>query len=111
MVFLYDVELLNKRPGLFKYRANELLNFIKEFEMGEFYRKKVLDHLNNPVTHYLIKSIEDGKDLTENQIKSDPALRLAAYEYRIQQIESLIIELLRYQNWIAKPFQHDKSCV
>ena len=107
MAFLYDIELLNTRPKLFNYRANELLSFVGGFEMGEFYKKKILDHLNNPFTHYSIKSIADEKNLTEIQIKSDSALRLAALEYRTEQIEWLVIELLRYQNWIAKPFQHD----
>lgn len=108
MAFLYfDEELMSKRPRLFSYRANELLDFVGGFEMGEFYKKKILDHLKNPFTHYAIKYIEGGTDIDENRIKSDPALKQAALAHRVEQIETLIIEALRYQNWVAKPFQNE----
>jgi hypothetical protein len=63
--------------------------------------------MNNPIEHYSIKGVEDGIGVTVAQIKGDATLCLAAREYRNEQIESLVVELLRYQGWKAKPFQSD----
>jgi hypothetical protein len=105
MTFLRDDEIPS-RPGIFTYRANELIDFVEQFEMGDFYRKKILGLLNNPANHYGLKCFYDGKETTDKQIRSDPALFKAAKEYRTEQIEFLLVEMIRYQGWTPKTISH-----
>ena len=107
MAVVRDHRMRQTNPNHFKYLVNELLDFIKEFEMGEFYRKKVLDHLNHAATHYAIKMRADGSSITPEQIKADPTSLAAAYDYCAEQVEALLVELLRYQQWSAQPLQPD----
>jgi hypothetical protein len=96
IAFLHEKDL---RPNLFKYRANELLSFISELKMGTFYRKKILDYLNNFIELFILKYEEDGKSITKPDVQTDQSLRTLAYEFRKQEIERLVIEQLRYQGW------------
>ena len=75
--------------------------------MGTFYRKKVLNYLTHAPTHYAIKLRAEGSSMTPAQITADPALLHNAYDYCAEQIEALLVELLRYQQWTAQLLQPD----
>lgn len=92
-------------PALYKYRANELLDFVAQFQMGGFYRGKILDLLNNPEVHFCLKRTLEGNPVTKGQVQGDSILHSAAFEYRTDQIEALVVELIRYQGWVAKSAQ------
>ena len=108
MTFLRDHRLRQDNPKQFIYLANELLDFFKEFEMGAFYRKKIRDHIQHAKIHYANKLRESGATTTPEQIVIDPNLRQASFDHCSEQIESLLIELLRYQQWTAKPFEVER---
>lgn len=101
MAFLQD-QIGTPNTALYKYRADELLNFIAQFQMGAFYRGKILDLLNNHVNHFCLGRMVEGNPVSKEQVQSDSMLRSAAFEYRNDQIETLIVELIRYQGWVAK---------
>jgi hypothetical protein len=43
----------------------------------------------------------------DEEILNDRTLKDKAHEHCAEQIEELVIELLRYQEWVAKPFKSD----
>lgn len=107
MAILRDHEMRKGNPHHFRYLISELLDFVKEFEMGAFYRKKTLDYWNHAATHYAIKLRAEGSSVTLAQVTSDEVMYRAAYEHCATQVEALLIELLRYQQWSPQPFKQD----
>ena len=103
MVFLRDAELEKTKPKLFNYLVNELLAFIVSFEKGNFYQKKMLNILRYPSAHYALKLAGGGSTITKEQIEKDAVLKQQARNHRIEKVEGLIIEMIRYQGWTPQP--------
>lgn len=80
-------------------QANELIDFIQALEMGSFYGKR-LTELVGPLRRAFIMSLGPGPDPNYDRQR-----HAANSDYRNQLIEnrvaaqSLLIELLRYQDW------------
>ena len=104
MTFLQD-QIGTPNTSIYKYRADELLHFIGQFQMGVFYKGKILDLLNNHHVHFCLKRMIEGNPVEKAKVQSDPILRSEAFEHRNEQIETLIVELIRYQGWVAKSTQ------
>lgn len=101
--FLYSEEIReNKR--LYSYYANELLEFIEQFEMGSFYRKKILGYLKNVYSRYTKKLKDEGADVDNKDVINSEELKSDAHKYCAESIEELLVEMLRYQGWVAAPF-------
>ncbi len=105
MLFLRDDKLAEIAPGAINRLGGDLLEFVAHFKMGGFYRKKLKDVARNHFALYAEKCSLEGRPLTQQHIRNDPALRAESYEYRNAQVESLVVELIRYQEWTAKPTQ------
>ena len=98
-LFVRDYEMRRMRPKHFNYLANELLDFVQELEMGPFYRKKILNLMKFPFSHYAVYLTQGGKQTTRDQVSKDALLITAAYQHCAEAIEGLSVELLRYQTW------------
>jgi len=99
LLLIHDLEMRSQRINLYKYKVDELLHFVAEFQMGDFYRKRMLDLLNNPSIHYRLKLQSDLQNSDSPPIKEDGAFSNAACLYSFQQVEFLVVEMLRYQEW------------
>lgn len=98
-LFLETVTLSEEPIDDIKSQANELIEFIQSFEMGEFYGKRLAE-LIGPLHNVFVMSFSSDPDpVYEKQ------LRTASRNYRQHIISNrelacdLIIELLRYQIW------------
>jgi hypothetical protein len=77
--------------------AEELFKFIEVFQMGEFYRRQIAHLFHFPSAYYRRKLEDAGNpDFSKTE---DAAFTKAAIAHSIEQIEFLIIEMLRYQGW------------
>jgi len=95
MIFLREVEREKPTRESYRIRVNELINFIEQFQMGAFYKEKILSLLNFPSRYYQLNLVQQGSSLSE----SDPGFSEEAYGYALDQVELLIVEILRYQSW------------
>jgi hypothetical protein len=97
------------RSGIeIQYHAQDLLDFISEFEMGRFYKQKIRTHIGHQARFYNYHLYLQGAPIgSDEEVSNDPTLKHKAQEHCTQQIEELVIELLRYQEWVAKPFKAD----
>ena len=89
-----------ERTQTFKFYNEELVDLVSELKLGGFYRKKIDYHLKYFCTHYAHKLRIDGIEARKNEILHDPTLRIAAHQYSVECVEQLLVELLRYQEWI-----------
>lgn len=98
-LFLDSVLLGQDAVDDLEAQANELIEFIQSLEMGEFYAKR-LTELIGPLRRGFIMSLGSGPDLRYEQQRQK-----ANHDYRQllvtnrEPARTLIIELLRYQDW------------
>lgn len=98
-LFLETVMLSEEPIDDIESQANELIEFIQSFEMGEFYGRR-LNELIGPLHQVFVMSFNSVPDPAYEK-----QLRATSINYRqhiISNRESackLIIELLRYQSW------------
>lgn len=81
-------------------KAEELVDFISEMEMGSFYAKKIGDLIR--MTHSptcLAIGDPTSERLWEESRENDKLNYLSQIEKVRDQVVGLVIELLRYQNW------------
>ena len=101
LVFFQRALLGDLPPNTYDYYASELVEFVGHFEMGPFYKQKIQAHLSNPARFYghHLWLQGDKRNLTDAQILVDAELTRKALEHCFGEIETLIVELLRYQDW------------
>ena len=98
-MFLASVLPGSEPVGDLEGQANELVEFIGSFTMGDFYSKR-LSELIGPLKRVFIMSLNSGPDPRYEQ-----QVRQANMDYRQKLVENrdsaqaLLVELLRYQNW------------
>jgi hypothetical protein len=95
--FLYDLNDCEETKTI-KGMMNELIGFIRVLEMGKFYAHQLDRLLRSP-----LKTLD--KQLGEIEVKLHgkeakyTGKRYDAIRKNIKKSESLIVELLKYQNW------------
>ncbi len=97
-IFLDSVESGEADVKELGYKANELVEFIKAFEMGKFYAKQIdeLLELRYPST---VSFSDDSESFYESQSRNiNRAYREKLIANR-EAVQRLIIEQLRYQKW------------
>ncbi|MDD5058275.1 MAG: HNH endonuclease signature motif containing protein [Sideroxydans sp.] len=98
-LFLENIALNNEAVDSIETQANELIEFVRSFEMGEFYGKK-LNEFIGPLRRAFIMSLGPGSDLRYEEQR-----RNANRDYRQhlltnrESARALLVELLRYQGW------------
>ena len=102
LVFLREVKRNSPTEGSYLARANELFGFIEYFQMGHFYKMRIAGMFNFPSNYYRTKLLNE-QGVSDSEIKDDEAFNKAAFLYCVEQIEFLIVEMLRYQGWNVKP--------
>mgnify|MGYP001583000801 CR=1 FL=1 len=98
--YLYDLKDEDNIDSV-KGRTNELIGFIRHFGMGDFYAHQIERLLRDPINK--LESI-----LNKPEVKlygANDKIKYVSEHYgilreNIEKAESLIVELLRYQNWI-----------
>ena len=101
LIVFRNEALLNKRPQLFNHQATAFLTFVESFEKGAFYGKEMLEMLRDDVVHYKIARIMDGAtdEQLDNEEKNDPQFLAKTWQYAVDSVEAMTVELLRYQDW------------
>lgn len=73
--------------------------------MGTFYKKKVSNYLANVYSRYAYSLQSDGRVIDKKEVIGSAELKPAAHKYCAESIDELLVEMLRYQGWIAAPFE------
>ena len=97
--FLYTVDE-NSNAVQLDSKAEELVEFTNEMKMGSFYSKKIaklarMHHIALPV---LLNNSESIRQAVEHYIKDQRNYLEQLVNVR-EEINSLVVELLRYQDW------------
>jgi hypothetical protein len=82
--------------------ANELELFVFQFEKGDFYARRVSDLLG-PIGHFRI--VTDDERAARAEAERDHAEYVAKLETGRDEALRLIVEMLRYQNWLPQSQQ------
>ena len=82
-----------------KYCCEDLKAFVKAFQMGEYYSKRIGSVLQFTFEHLVAHLRNHGQDVTKAQIQYDPKRHGEHDEFRASEIERLCVEMLRYQDW------------
>jgi hypothetical protein len=96
--FLLDVEALPRER--LRAAAEELLEFVGALGMGEFYAKRLRDLVGEPA-HGRILSLDAPQERFEQWEREDTAEYRTLLNANREQALSLIVEMLRYQDWPA----------
>lgn len=98
-IFLTEVELNDEPTDSLEQQANELVDFVSFLEMGSFYSKRIKE-LMAPVNRQYGSHLLDYQDPSyEEFIKSyNQQYREELFKNQ-EEIQKLIVELLRYQAW------------
>ena len=98
-LFLMNIEINEETTDSLKHQAKELTEFVASLEMGEFYGKR-LKELSGPISRVFIMSLGGGPDpkYERQRRKANRDYRQKLVDNR-ETIQSLLIELLRYQSW------------
>ena len=78
-------------------RVDELLGFVAHLKMGPFYRRQIDSFVKKPRRHAAVW----GRNSTESEkakVERDHSYR-AKLRRATDQVEALVVELLRYQGW------------
>ncbi len=81
-----------------KKNSNELVEFITELEMGKFYSNKIKD-LVKPPNHGRVISLDMPDSTFRKWAEDDRVEYIDALKSSTDEILSLVVELLRYQDW------------
>mgnify|MGYP000854145153 CR=1 FL=1 len=77
--------------------ANELLDFVSVLKLGRFYRRKIAGFAFGRFQYISLGHPENSRMVT--RLREDAAESIRLHR---QEIEALIVELLRYQNWLTQ---------
>lgn len=99
MYFILDIERAPFDAGKADKAVRELIQFVGNLNMGQFYSKK-LKHLISPPSYLLALSLNAS-------LGSETDAALAEYRAKFQdmllrskdEVVALLVELLQYQNW------------
>ena len=93
----------------YQFAAHDLVNFIAALNMGEYYSKRIMHVLEEPISYYPSKKLENKSGLTEGEVRASESHRLAAEKVMIELVEDFAVELLRFQNWKLTKNSHEPT--
>lgn len=96
--FLHDYSL-RSYPYRFTRYADDLTRFLRSFRMGAYYAERVEYEVKYQFQSYRLKLTEDFGEDPGNEVMDTPATQRAAFDHCAVTIETLIVEMLRYQEW------------
>jgi hypothetical protein len=98
-LFLEDVESDDFDIETVREKIDELIDFIKMFEMGNFYSKKIKDLIDAPIKTF-VGFLGGGPDPAYEQQKREAKKKhIEKLRKNKNSAQELLIELLRYQKW------------
>jgi hypothetical protein len=81
-----------------KFCCNDLKEFVRSFQMGQYYAERIASVLAYPANHMIAHLREQGESITVKELAAS-SREQEFYDFRADEIESLCVEMLRYQDW------------
>jgi len=97
--YLSEVESDDSTTEVLEDLSNELIEFVRELEMGGFYGKRLQELLGGE-SYAFVMRIDGGPDLEyERQLRQRNRAYRARLIANLPHVQELLVEMLRYQRW------------
>ena len=97
-IFLNEVEINDKSTDSLVQKANELIEFVLSLEMGDFYGEKIKELIGDLNRCYALNLFGDSSEFIRQSKIYNKKYRQKLNSNK-EEVQKLIVELLRYQVW------------
>ena len=100
-IFIYDIG--TKKDYKYIYReASDLIEFVEVLNMGSYYSRKIYELCSSHLME-MLERLKEPSVVLYGQMDTEASEFIGKIKSNIKTIESILIELIRYQNWKYDP--------